>query len=100
MKKRYLGSGVSGYVKEKQEAGDPVGRGMVFLDGVGWTGFVGTKGEELGVGRAYPVQGAEEVESVASTGESTCTRGLVAYNEGTGGVKQNEYQWLTVCGRG
>jgi hypothetical protein len=35
------------------------------------------------VGQVYPVQGAEGVESVASTGESTCTPGLVAYNEGS-----------------
>jgi len=71
-------------VKEKQEAGDLVGRGMAFLDGVGWMGFAGTKGEELGAGQAYPVRGAEGVESVASTGESTYKPGLVAYSGGTG----------------
>ena len=85
VKKRYSDSGVSEYVKEKQEAGALVGRGMAFLGGAGWTGFAGTKGEELGVGQVYPVQGAEGVGSAASTGESTCTPGLVAYNEGTGG---------------
>jgi hypothetical protein len=69
VKKRYSGLGVSGYVKEKQEAEDLVERGMVFLDGVGWMDFAGTKGEELGVDQVYPVQGAEGVESVASTGE-------------------------------
>jgi len=85
VKKRYLGSGGSEYVKERQEAGDLVGRGMAFLDGAGWTGFAGTKGEELGVDQVSPVQGAEGAESVASTGESTCTQDLVACNEGTVG---------------
>lgn len=85
MKKRYSGPGVSGYVKEKQEGEDLVGRGMAFLDGVGWTGFAETKGEGPGVDQVYPVRGAEGVESVASTGGGTCTLGLAAYNEDTGG---------------
>ena len=99
MKKRYSGSGVSVCVKEKQGGGDLVGRGMEFRDGVGWTGFAGTEGEELGVGQVYLGRGAEGEGSAASTGESTCTPGLVAYNEDTGkcnGVHVSR----SVCGRG
>jgi len=70
-------------VKEGREAGGPMGRGMVFLDEVGWMRSVGKKREELGAGRVYLALDVEEVESVASTGESTSLSGLVAYNEGT-----------------
>jgi len=85
-KKRYSGSDVSEYVKEMGEAGDLVGRGMAFLDGVGWMDFAGTKGEEgLGEGRVYPGWDAEGVESVTSTGEGTCMPGLMAYKEDTRG---------------
>ena len=42
VKKYYSGSDVSGYVKEREEARDRVGRGMAFLDGVDWMGFAGT----------------------------------------------------------
>ena len=80
VKKRCLDSSVS----ECEDAGGSVGWGMVFLDEVGWTHSMGIKREELGVGQVYPVRGAKEVESVASTGEGTVVRGLVAYNENTG----------------
>jgi len=83
-KKHYSGSDVSEYVKEKEEARDRVGRGMVFLDGVDWMGFAGTKWEELGEGQVYPGRDVEGVESVASTGEDTCTPDPVAYKEDTG----------------
>jgi hypothetical protein len=67
VKKRCSGSDESEYVKEKREAGDLVGRGMVFLDEVGLMGFAGTKGEEPGAGQVSLGQGAEGVEFVAST---------------------------------
>jgi hypothetical protein len=81
-RKHYSGSDVSGYVKEKQEAGDPMGRGMVFLDGVGWTGFVETKGEEQGAGRVSLARGAEGAETSMREG-GTYTLDL-AYKEDTG----------------
>ena len=83
-KKHYSGSDVNEHAKEKEGAGDLVGRGMASLDGVDWMGFAGTKVEELGVGQVYPDQGVEGVESVASMEEGTCTPGLVAYTEDTG----------------
>ena len=73
---------MSGYVKEKQEAGDPMGRGMVFLDEVGWTGFGGTKGEEQGVGQVSLDRGAEGAETSTREG-GTYTLDL-AYKEDTG----------------
>ena len=100
-KKRYSGSGVSEYVTEMQEAGDLVGRGMAFLDGVGWMGFAGIKGEEgLGEGRVYPGRGAEGVESVTSMGEDTCTSGLIAYKEDTGWWNEVNISPLTVRSHG
>lgn len=44
VKKRYSGSGVCEYVKEKEEVRGRVGQGMEFLHGVGWMGFAGTEG--------------------------------------------------------
>jgi hypothetical protein len=81
VKKHCSGSDVSERVKERAEARDQVGRGMVFLGGVGWVDFAGTKGEGLGVDQVYPGQGVEGVEFVTSRGEGTCTPGLVAYRE-------------------
>jgi hypothetical protein len=83
-RKHYSGSDVSEYVKGREEVRDRVGRGMVFLDGVDWTGFAGTKRGELGAGQAYPDRGVEGVGFVASTGEDTCTPDPVAYKEDTG----------------
>ena len=83
-KKRCSGSDESEYVKEREEAMDRVGQGMVFLDGVDWMGFAGTKREVLGAGQAYPGQGVEGVVFVTSTGERTCTPDPVAYRKNTG----------------
>lgn len=85
VKKRCSGSDVNEYEKEMEEAGDLVEQEMVFLDGVGWMGFAGTKGEGLDVGRVYPGLGGEGVASVASKGEGTYTPpGLVAGKGNTG----------------
>ena len=80
-KKHYSGSDMSEYVKEREEARDRVGWGMVFLDGVDRIGFAGTKWEELGADRGYPGRGVEGVEFVTSTCEDTCMSGPVAYED-------------------
>ena len=96
VKKHYSGSDVSGCVKERQGAGGLVGRGTVFLGGVGWMDSAGTKGEVLGAGRGYPDQGAE---GVASTGDGTYMQGLVVHKEDT--RRGNEVcQSLIVHGHG
>ena len=41
-KKHYSGSDVSECVKEREETNGRMGRGIVFLDVVGWMGFVGS----------------------------------------------------------
>lgn len=61
-----------------------MGRGMEFLDGAGWMGFAGTKGEGPGAGQVYPGQGAEGEASGASMGEGTCRSGLVGRKKDTG----------------
>ena len=81
--KKYSGSDVSEYVKEREEVRGRAGREMEFLDGVDWMGFAGTGREVLGADQAYPGRGVEGVEFVAST-EDTCTPDPVAYKEDTG----------------
>ena len=97
MKKHCSGLDVNGYEKEREEGGDLVERESVSLDGVGWMGFAGTKGEELDAGRVYPGQGAEGVASVTSKGEGTyMPPGLVVHKGNTGWGKVNidvRYEW-------
>lgn len=45
--KHYLGSDASEYVKERDKAKDWMGRGMRFLDEVGWMGFAGSTEKDL-----------------------------------------------------
>ena len=67
-----------------EQDSEPGGRGIMFLGGVDWMGFAGTKREEPGAGQVYPGRDVEGVEFVASTGEDTCTPDSVAYKEDTG----------------
>ena len=83
VKKHRSDSDVSGYGRGKEGAGGLVERELVFLDGVGWMGFAGTKGGELDAGLVYLDLGANGVASATSKGGGTCTWGLMAYRRDT-----------------
>ena len=82
VKRRCSDSDVSVHGKEKGEVGNFVERVWAFQDGVDWTGFAGTRGEEEGVDQVCPGQDVEGVAPVASMW-GTCTLGLIAYTEDT-----------------
>jgi hypothetical protein len=73
VKKHCSGMDVNEYGKEREVVKDPVEQELVFLGAVGWMGFAGTKGEELGASQVYPGQGEGGVASVTSKGEDTYT---------------------------